>query len=113
MRPPIRLPEIPEEKQTALVKELLGITQELAQTVHSQAEEIQRLKDEVLILKGQKKRPRFRPSKMNEQPGKKDKKKRRRGKRAGSKKRRCAHGAASRGFAIQGLPRLRGAKAAD
>ena len=87
MRSPVQLPEIPEEEQTPLVKELIGLIQELAETVGSQSEEIERLKDEVSILKGQKKRPRFKPSKMNEQAGKKGKKKRRRGKRAGSKKR--------------------------
>ena len=86
-RAPIRLPEIPEEERTPLVKELVGIIEELAQSVQSQAEQIERLNDEVAILKGQKKRPRFQPSKMNEQAGKKGKKKRRRGKRAGSKKR--------------------------
>jgi hypothetical protein len=87
MRQPVQLPEVPEGEQTPLVKELLEITQGLAQTVWSQAEEIERLKDEVLILKGQKKRPRFKSSKMNEQAGTRGKKKRRRGKRAGSKKR--------------------------
>ena len=87
MRPPIRLPEVCEEEQTPLVKELLAITEELARIVQAQAEEIERLKDEVSILKGQKKRPRFQPSKMNEQAGKKGNKRRRRGKRAGSKKR--------------------------
>jgi len=87
MRAPVQLPEIPAEEQTPLVKELIGLIQELAETVRSQSQEIERLKDEVSILKGQKKRPRFQPSKMNEQAGNKGKKKRRRGKRAGSKKR--------------------------
>jgi len=87
MRPPVRLPEVPEEERSALVRGLIGIIEELAQTVQSQAEELQRLKDEVSILKGQKKRPRFQPSKMNEQAGNKGNKKRPRGKRAGSKKR--------------------------
>jgi hypothetical protein len=87
MRLAIRLPEIPEEERTPLVNQLVRIIEHLADTVQGQAEELDRLKDEVAVLKGQKKRPRFQPSKMNEQAGKKVKKKRRRSKRAGSKKR--------------------------
>jgi len=85
--PPLQLPEIPEEEQTPLVKTLLAIIQAQAQTIQAQGEEVQRLKDEVAVLKGLKKRPRFQPSKMNEQAGNKSQKKPRRGKRAGSNKR--------------------------
>jgi len=59
----IKLPDIPEHEQTPVVKALLGIIEELVVTVQRQEEEIQQLKDEVAILKGEKKRPKFKPSK--------------------------------------------------
>ena len=58
----IKLPDIPEEEQTPLVKELLEIIEQLAERVQRQDEEIQQLKDEIAVLKGEKKRPKFKPS---------------------------------------------------
>ena len=66
----IELPNIPEEEQTPRVKELLVISEQLAERVQRQGEEIQRLKDEIAILKGEKKRPTFKASKMAQQAGK-------------------------------------------
>ena len=61
----IELPDIPEHEQTPVVKALLGIIEQLAVKVQRQEEEIQQLKDEVAILKGEKKRPKFKPSKLD------------------------------------------------
>ena len=86
----IELPDIPENEQTPVIKALLGIIEQLAVKVQSQAEEIQQLKDEVAILKGEKKRPKFKPSEMEQEAGKDDEgkdKERNTGKRPGSSKR--------------------------
>ena len=66
MKPRIVIPPIPEEERTPLVIALLGIIEALAQRVQRQEEEIELLKDEIRILKGGKKRPQFKPSKMDE-----------------------------------------------
>lgn len=68
----ITLPDIPEHEQTPVVKVLLGIIEELAVKVQKQEEELQQLKDEVAILKGEKKRPKFKPSKLDKEAGKDD-----------------------------------------
>lgn len=85
------IPDIPEHEQTPVVKALLGIIEELAVTVQRQQEEIQQLKDEVAILKGEKKRPKFKPSKLDKEAGKGNDDDRssgsNAGKRPGSKKR--------------------------
>jgi hypothetical protein len=85
MRKRIELPEISAEERTPLVRGLLEIIEQLAEQVHGQEEEIGRLKDEIAVLKGEKKRPRFKPSKLEEQAGKEQGE--RRGKRPGSEKR--------------------------
>ncbi|WP_041395406.1 IS66 family transposase [Photobacterium profundum] len=61
----INLPDIPESEQTPLVKGLIGIIEQLSDTVERQQEEITLLKDEINVLKGQKKRPKFKPSKLD------------------------------------------------
>ncbi len=61
-----QLPDIPESEQTPLVKGLLSIVELLIEDNRKQKEEIDILKDEVRILKGEKKRPKFKPSKMDE-----------------------------------------------
>ena len=65
----MELPEIPEAEQTPVVKALLGIIEQLAVRVQRQEEEIEQLKDEVAILKGEKKRPKFKPSKLEQEAG--------------------------------------------
>jgi len=84
----IKLPDIPDEEQTPLIKGLLGIIEQLAERVQRQEEEIGHLKDEIAVLKGEKKRPRFKPSKLDQEAGKdtEGKEKGGQGKRPGSKK---------------------------
>lgn len=83
----IELPDIPEAEQTPLVKELVGLIETLSETVGQQAEEIKRLRDEVAVLKGQKKRPRFKPSQLDQKAGQGDKDSSEGKKRPGSAKR--------------------------
>jgi hypothetical protein len=82
----IRLPDVPQDQQTPLIKSLLGVIEQLAETVQQQEEEIQHLKDEVAVLKGEKKRPIFKPSKLDQEAGKAPDKKNG-GQRPGSRKR--------------------------
>ena len=62
----IKLPRLSKAELTPAVVELLEIAQELAQRVHLQEEEIGRLREEIAVLKKQKKRPKIKPSKMDE-----------------------------------------------
>jgi hypothetical protein len=61
------MPPIPDSERTPLVIALLGVIEGLAERVQKQEEEIALLKDEIRILKGGKKRPQFKSSKMDEQ----------------------------------------------
>ena len=63
----LQIPVIPEEEQTPVVKELLVLLEQFAVRIQEQDEEIARLKDEISILKGEKKRPTFKPSKLDSQ----------------------------------------------
>jgi hypothetical protein len=83
----ITLPKIPDSKRTPQVTELLGMIERLCETVKQQREEITILKDEVQILKGQKKRPRFKPSKLDKDTDEKPNKTPENNKRPGSAKR--------------------------
>jgi hypothetical protein len=67
MKTKLQIPVIPEEEQTPVVKGLLGLLEQFAERLQEQDEEIARLKDEISILKGEKKRPTFKPSKLNSQ----------------------------------------------
>src|SRR6266481_1645691 len=69
-KPRFSIPTIPEAERTPLVTLLLGLIEDLAERVQKQDEEIAQLKDEVRVLKGQKKRPQFKPSQMDEQTDK-------------------------------------------
>ena len=81
----IELPKIPEQEQTPLVKALLRVIAQLAEQVQRLEEGNGRLKDEIAVLKGEKKRPTFKPSKMEEQAG--QERDEQRGQRPGSEKR--------------------------
>ena len=63
----LTLPDVPQSEQTPLVKELLGIIAQLIETVQFQQEQIVQLKDEIRVLKGQKKRPVIKPGKLDAQ----------------------------------------------
>ena len=67
MKQRFSMPPIPDSERTPLVIALLGVIEGLAERVQKQEEEIALLKDEIRILKGGKKRPHFKPSKMDEQ----------------------------------------------
>ena len=82
----IELPQIPLEEQTPLVRTLLEIIEQLAGQVQRLEEEVGQLKDEIAVLKGKKKRPKFKPSKLDEQAGQ-EQGEDKTGKRPGSEKR--------------------------
>ncbi len=82
------LPDIPEQDQTPVVKALLTLIEQLVEQVQQQAEEIALLKDEVNILKGEKKRPVFKGSKLDKQTEAEKPSAQRPKKRAGSAKRK-------------------------
>lgn len=82
----IQLPDMPDEVQTPLVKELLEIIERLAHRVRQQDEQIAQLKDEIAVLKGEKKRSQFKPSQLDKNAGQ-DEGARWEGKRPGSAKR--------------------------
>ena len=63
----LTLPDVPKSEQTPLVTELLGIIAQLVEQVQFQQEQISQLKDEIRVLKGQKKRPVIKPSKLGAQ----------------------------------------------
>jgi hypothetical protein len=65
----LNLPDIPETERTPLVDTLLGVIEQLVQENSGQAETIQQLRDEIAILKGEKGKPKFKPSGMEEKAG--------------------------------------------
>lgn len=82
------LPDIPEQDQTPLVKGLLALLEQFAEHIQQQDEEITRLKDEVSVLKGEKKRPVFKGGKLDEKTAPKEPPANKPKKRAGSAKRK-------------------------
>ena len=82
-----QLPDIPEEEQTPLVKVLLALLEQFAERIVLLEETNAKLKDEINILKGEKKRPTFKPSGMDKSSDKKPGANEKEDKRAGSKKR--------------------------
>ena len=82
----IQIPEISEEEKTPVVLQLFAIIEQISVANLLQAEEIQLLKDEIARLKGQKPKPKIRPSKLEKD--RKKKKKSSSGKRPGSQKRK-------------------------
>jgi Transposase IS66 family len=68
----IELPLITMAEETPLVKTLLGIVEQLREHNQRQGESIQQLRDEIASLKGQKGKPKFKPSGMDQEAGKKN-----------------------------------------
>ena len=77
----LRVPDIPEERRTPEVIELLQFAEQALAFMQQQAEINQELRDEIARLKGQKPKPNIRPSQLE-----KDKKKKKR--KAAAKARR-------------------------
>ncbi|NQY75398.1 MAG: transposase [Candidatus Margulisbacteria bacterium] len=82
------VPNVPTGENTTFVKKLLNLIDQLFTKTRKLSEEIKQLKDEVNVLKKEKKRPEFKASKMDDLAGKKDTKKEdsSKGKRPGSNK---------------------------
>ena len=81
-----QMPDIPEEEQTPLVKALLGLLEQYSTRIVLLEETVAGLKDEINILKGEKKRPTFKPSGMDKSTDKTSGGAGKKNKRAGSKK---------------------------
>ena len=81
-----QLPNISEAEQTPLVKALLGLLEQYATRIVLLEESVAVLKDEINILKGEKKRPNIKPSGMDKSTDKKPKNAGKKNKRGGSKK---------------------------
>ncbi len=67
MADPNPLPVIGEAERTPLVEWLLARIEQLLEEQRRQAELIQQLRDEIAVLKGEKARPKFKPSGMEQQ----------------------------------------------
>lgn len=60
------IPPISAEEATPLVKALVGMIDRLLEANQRQANEMQQMRDEIAVLKGEKARPTFKSSKMDE-----------------------------------------------
>lgn len=69
------IPDIPEEQQTSVVKGLLALLEQAITHNQKLTEEVEHLKGEVNILKGEKKKPTFKASKLDKNRGTPNKKK--------------------------------------
>ena len=85
MKPPIDFSKLSEIEKSPAVSTLIGIVEQQFTTIQQQTELIQLLRDEVARLKGQKPKPKIKPSKLEKDT--KKKKKSSSDKRAGSQKR--------------------------
>lgn len=66
------IPPIPAEEATPLVIKLVALVNSLLEQNQSQAEELQQMRDEIAVLKGQKAKPKFKASKMDQNTDKDD-----------------------------------------
>lgn len=88
MKKYLSIPDIPEQDQSPLVKSLLALLESFSVRIQQQDEEIAQLKDEINILKGEKKRPEFKGSKLDKQTEPDNKANEKSNKRAGSDKKK-------------------------
>jgi hypothetical protein len=70
VRKKLAAPYIPEAERTPAVVKLLAWGERLIEIILRKHEQESHLKDEVAVLKGEKKRPKFKPSRMYEEAGK-------------------------------------------
>ena len=61
-----KIPPIATEEETPLVKALVAMIDRLLEANQRQSEELQQMRDEIAVLKGEKARPKFKSSKMHE-----------------------------------------------
>ena len=61
------IPLISAEEATPLVKALVAMIEGLAEENQRQAEAMQQMRDEIAVLKGEKAKPKFKSSKMDEE----------------------------------------------
>lgn len=66
----IVIPPISAEESTPLVRALVAMIGELVEEVQRQGEVIQEMRDEIAVLKGEKAKPKFKSSKMDEETDK-------------------------------------------
>jgi len=64
------IPPITAEEATPLVKALMAMIERLIEENQRQAETIQQMRDEIAVLKGEKAKPKFKSSKMDEETDK-------------------------------------------
>lgn len=70
MQKALATPYVAEADRTPAVIELLARHESLVEIIHRLLDENGHLKDEMAVLQGEKKRPKFKPSRMNEDAGK-------------------------------------------
>ena len=70
--PPNLLPPIADQEMTPLVQKLVAQIDALLEALQRANSEIGHLRDEIAVLKGEKVRPKFKPSKMHESTDKTD-----------------------------------------
>lgn len=66
MKTLFKIPVIAAEEETPLVKALVAMIDRLLEANQRQANDIQQMRDEIAVLKGEKARPKFKSSKMDE-----------------------------------------------
>ena len=67
-----KTPPIAAEEETPLVKALVAMIYRLQEANQRQSEELQQMRDEIAVLKGEKAKPKFKSSKMDENTNNKD-----------------------------------------
>lgn len=60
------MPPITEEQMTPLVKKLVALIEKLQEEIQRLKEQAQQMRDEIAVLKGEKAKPKFKSSKMDE-----------------------------------------------